>query len=212
MKKITKKRTAIRKRVRSISPPLTDPDAIHSSNLLETSRLGFADLPPELRIKVYRNLFVSELIWLGRLNLALSSQLLRCSKTCLVEGRPILYRENTFYAVRPREIPRFLGTRTSPGPDPLAIKRLDIYLPCFYKKHDIYVLRPFRNLKSISMRKTVSSSQIQACSTSHKPDPKALLSGSHSALTLLLIRELIRAFPTSKIFFIAQRYKIVRKV
>jgi hypothetical protein len=77
----------------SNSLAITERDIMLSNHSSRMSKLGFTDLPPELRIKVYRNLFVVERVPLVGPYPKLSSQLLRCSKKCLAEGRPIMYKE-----------------------------------------------------------------------------------------------------------------------
>ncbi|KAF2435788.1 hypothetical protein EJ08DRAFT_692365 [Tothia fuscella] len=72
------------------------------------SSIGLLDVPPELRIKIYRNLLVVgeiDLYWnqirRGRVEnskVATSSQILQVCKTTFTEGLPILYGENIFQA------------------------------------------------------------------------------------------------------------------
>ena len=80
--------------------------------------LGFTDLPPELRLTVYRYLLVedpeSTTSYCNPLRFPvyqLSSQFLRTCRVVFNEGRPILYRENTisFYPVGIRRFVARIG-------------------------------------------------------------------------------------------------------
>lgn len=77
---------------------------------METSKTSFLSFPPELRLKVYRNLFVVDKAWADRrfLQTALSSQLLRTCNLILLEGRPVLYGENTMAFSRAADLKHWL--------------------------------------------------------------------------------------------------------
>jgi len=66
------------------------------------AKIGFTDLPQELRIRVYRLIFVTELPvnFLVRNNFQRSSAFLRTCKLAYEEGRAVLYGENAFHLER----------------------------------------------------------------------------------------------------------------
>lgn len=69
-------------------------------------KTGFTDLPPEVRIRIYRNTFVTETpvdIHL-RCDFKRSSALLRTCKVAHEEGRAVLYGENAFNLERSHSI------------------------------------------------------------------------------------------------------------
>ena len=68
------------------------------------AKLGFSNLPPELRLRIYRMLFRSTgCITIGaRDDFCYSAQFLRTCKLVHLEGRVILYRENRFQLQRER--------------------------------------------------------------------------------------------------------------
>jgi hypothetical protein len=92
---------------------------------MSTSILGFCDLPPEIRLEIYRYCFIFD----DKLRLTYisipelhdlhvesqpppvpegSSQLLACSKLLLMEGRPVLYGENRFHFRQRYELEKFI--------------------------------------------------------------------------------------------------------
>jgi hypothetical protein len=66
------------------------------------AKLGFADLPKELRVRVYRLMFVTEspVNFQLRNNFQRSSAFLRTCKLAHEEGRAVLYGENAFHLER----------------------------------------------------------------------------------------------------------------
>jgi hypothetical protein len=126
---ITRCDTLKHRRIESDSAVLTPATiaSTASSATGPTQKLGFLSLPPELRIKIYRYAFVdlrgitfsSVPVMSFRENLVewegwcylLSAQLLRTCKTCLIEGRRILYEENEFVATCPGMLSIFIHRR-----------------------------------------------------------------------------------------------------
>lgn len=73
------------------------------------SNWGWPTLPPELRNKIYRMLFVEDesFDFLHPHNFARSAQFLRTCKQVHSEGRELLYSENKFYFHRKKELRSF---------------------------------------------------------------------------------------------------------
>ncbi|OQV05213.1 hypothetical protein CLAIMM_09991 isoform 1 [Cladophialophora immunda] len=71
------------------------------TTMVQNKRLGFLDLPLELRLKTYRLLFRDDkAIEFDRRDFSRSSHFLRTCKTVLQEGREVLYGENSFHFTR----------------------------------------------------------------------------------------------------------------
>lgn len=70
----------------------------------KANKVGFLSLPPELRNKVYRLIFVADtdLRWGNPTNFCRSGQFLSTCRTVYSEGCSILYGENTFHFERNR--------------------------------------------------------------------------------------------------------------
>lgn len=97
---------------------------IDSASAIDAMTLGFLDLPPELRLKIYRSCFFGGTV--GRraheYHQNLSSQLLRTCKTCAIESLPILYGENKFIVPRgPKRALEAIGSNVS------LVKHLKFY-------------------------------------------------------------------------------------
>ncbi|KAF2687838.1 hypothetical protein K458DRAFT_295282 [Lentithecium fluviatile CBS 122367] len=88
---------------RKAAPPAAEPRV---TAVMKAKGKGFADLPPELRNKVYRHLFVHDFkvsfppgdsdVSLGRRSLCWSAQFLSTCRLVHSEGCSVLYGENTF--------------------------------------------------------------------------------------------------------------------
>jgi hypothetical protein len=89
------------------------------SRQLDSSKMGFLKLPPELRNKVYQLAFKdkAKFDFTTPTNFKHSSAFLRSCKQVYEEGRTILYGENTFYFGRNKEMrrPFWAGERKEIG-------------------------------------------------------------------------------------------------
>ncbi len=77
-------------------------DARARAEAVQTVKTSFTDLPNEIRVRIYRSVFVTEgpINFHSRRDFQRSSSFLRTCKIVHEEGRPILYGENAFHFER----------------------------------------------------------------------------------------------------------------
>jgi hypothetical protein len=190
-------------------------------------KLGFLDLPPELRLKIYRLCFILDhgfrlpkpsqmkkylaLSWQsecirneaglrGRITEA-SSQLLRCCKTIQIEALQVLYGENLFCAVFLGSFPLFAKAVDQSSFD--MIRHLELSDSFISAKHARQFSR-LTNLKTVSLTMYRSGDSTEAPLRSKEAymsvEPFSRISQSPQDLLNDFIHEMSRRFRATKIF------------
>lgn len=124
----------------------------------ESTRLGFLDLPSEIRLQIYRLIFTNPVYPLAAgytlrdkqpvhmFVTRLSAQLFRTCKTIYNEAHPVLYGINSFLL---QESSEFDMLRTAAGHDTGLITELSFQPGCKLTKPRIKKLQAFSGLKTI---------------------------------------------------------------
>ncbi|KAF2424248.1 hypothetical protein EJ08DRAFT_420153 [Tothia fuscella] len=126
-------------------------------------RLSFLDLPAELRVRIYRICFILGPIEILDIStnippdnegyayhiISASAQLLRTCKTCCIEGKAILYGENTYFFPYSASASYFLSRKPF-SHELLTIKHVQIS-PRVYWSSALNRLDNFPNLKTLTL-------------------------------------------------------------
>ena len=163
-------------------------------------RLGFLDLPAELRIEIYRYALSTPALIVPartdrflRIPATVPARLLACCKTINNEARPIFFEVTDFVMGGPRDL---LGLRAYVGRFAATITHLTFEYPSMINKTRIKELRAFKSLRTVNFGISVGRLVIHPNSISQeKLETSALetVHGKHSGDSA--VAELVRQRP-----------------